>query len=93
MGEIRDNVVHSHALGNRRSLDESGDPETEGGIGFMYEGGIGAIENLTAYKNVFNFWADESSDFELLNAHILGCTLQHLATKRWQLQLCFCGPY
>lgn len=68
MGEIRDNVVHSHAMGNRRSLDESGDPETEGGIGFMYEGGIGAIENLTAYKNVFNFWADESSDFELVNA-------------------------
>ena len=68
MGEIRDNVVHSHALGNRRSLDDVGDPENEGGVGFMYEGGIGTIYNLTAYKNVFNFWADESSDFEIENS-------------------------
>ncbi len=79
MGEIRDNVVHSHALGNRRSLDESGDPETEGGVGFMYEGGIGPIINLTAYKNVFNFWADESSDFEMLNA-----TFSDAHSSMWQ---------
>ena len=65
MGEIRDNVVHSSAFGSRKHLDETGDPETQGGIGFMYEGGVGPIHNLTAYKNVFNFWADESSDFEL----------------------------
>jgi|GEM_PF-2673303 len=68
MGEIRDNVVHSSAYGSRKHLDETGDPETQGGIGFMYEGGIGPIDNLTAYKNVFNFWADESSDFELTNS-------------------------
>ncbi|MEM8484100.1 MAG: G8 domain-containing protein [Bacteroidota bacterium] len=79
MGEIRDNVVHSNALGNRRSLDETGDPETEGGIGFMYEGGIGTIHNLTAYKNVFNFWADESSDFELQNA-----TFSDAHSSMWQ---------
>ncbi len=79
MGEIRDNVVHSHALGNRRSLDDSGDPETEGGIGFMYEGGIGTIHNLTAYKNVFNFWADESSDFELQHA-----TFSDAHSSMWQ---------
>ena len=65
MGEIRDNVVHSSAYGSRKHLDETGDPETQGGIGFMYEGGVGPIHNLNAYKNVFNFWADESSDFEL----------------------------
>ena len=68
MGEIRDNVVHSSAYGARKDLDETGNPETQGGIGFMYEGGIGPIHNLNAYKNVFNFWADESSDFELLES-------------------------
>ena len=68
MGEIRDNVVHSSAYGSRKHLDETGDPETQGGIGFMYEGGVGPIYNLNAYKNVFNFWADESSDFELMES-------------------------
>ena len=41
MGIIRDNVVHSTVLGSRRGLHDVGDPETQGGAGFMYEGGIG----------------------------------------------------
>ncbi|MEZ4698785.1 MAG: G8 domain-containing protein [Rhodothermales bacterium] len=68
MGEVRDNVVHSTVLGSRRGLYGTGDPQIHGGAGFMYEGGVGPIENLNAYKNMVNFWADESSDFELVNA-------------------------
>jgi hypothetical protein len=68
MGEMRDNVVHSTVLGSRRGLHDTGDPERHGGAGFMYEGGTGPIENLNAYKNMVNFWADESSDFELRNS-------------------------
>lgn len=68
MGEMRDNVVHSTVLGSRRGLYANGDPERHGGAGFMYEGGTGPIENLNAYKNMVNFWADESSDFKLVNS-------------------------
>ena len=68
MGAVRDNVVHSTVLGGRLDLHAYGDPEKHGGAGFMYEGGVGPIHNLNAYKNMFNFWADESSDFELIDA-------------------------
>ena len=63
MGEMRGNVAHSTMQSVRPEAGSN--PKFDGGSGFFYEGGIGEINDLTVYKNMVNFWSQESSEFSI----------------------------
>ena len=68
LGEVTNNVAHSTMESARPA--KNGDPKFDGGSGFFYEGGIGTIQGLRAYKNMVNFWAQESSELSIREASL-----------------------